>query len=133
MDIYLTSGALKAIEASAVLSRPARPAGILIGHVRGGRFFVEGAASGTDEGWTTPETYERLDRLYPGRIIGFFVFSRSAVVRRKIGRPHACGKIVLALAAHKDAGLDIEGFFIDYAGRFVFEPLPVIREKETTP
>lgn len=133
MDIFLSSGARKALTAIAALAKKARPAGILLGHVRGGRYFIEDAVAGTDADWTAPETYQQLDAVYPGRIIGFFVFSRAAAERRRIGRPHACGRIVLTVAKRRDGGLDVPGYRIDYDGRFVFEKLDVIFEKEARP
>ncbi len=69
----------------------------------------------------------------PAGSSGSSFFSRSAAERRRIGKPHACGKIVLAVAKKRDGGLDFEGFRIDYTGRFVFDPLPVVEEKETAP
>ncbi len=133
MSVFLTTASLKALRAIAALSPTEKPAGFLFGHVRGGRYFVENAVAGAGDDWPEHETYDRLDIIEPGRIIGFFVFSRSAAERRRIGKPHACGKIVLAVAKKRDGGLDFEGFRIDYTGRFVFDPLPVVEEKETAP
>ena len=133
MDVFLTTASLKALRAIAALSPTGKPAGFLLGHIRGGRYFVENAIAGAGGDWAEHETYDRLDVIEPGRIIGFFVFSRSAAERRKIGKPHACGKVVLAAAKKRDGKLEFEGFRIDYTGRFVFDPLPVVKEKETSP
>jgi hypothetical protein len=133
MGVFLTTASLKALRAIAALSPRKKPAGFLLGHVRGGRYFVENAIAGAGGDWAEHETYDRLDAIEPDRIIGFFVFSRSAAERRRIGKPHACGKVVLAVAKKRNGILEFEGFHIDYTGRFVFDPLPVVREKETAP
>ena len=133
MDIFLSTASLKALRAIAAVSPSGTPAGFLLGHVRSGRYFVENAVAGTNANWAKVETYVRLDAVEPGRIIGFFVFSHDAAERRKVGRPHACGKIVLAAAKKRAGEFDFEGFHVDYTGRFVFDPLPVIREKEIAP
>jgi hypothetical protein len=133
VDIFLTAASLKALRAIAALSLSGKPAGFLFGHVRGGRYFVENALAAEENGWAEDDPYDRLDAIEPGRIIGFFVFSRSAAERRKIGKPHACGKAVLTVAQKTGGFLDFQGFHIDFTGRFVFDPIPVIKEKETAP
>jgi hypothetical protein len=133
MDIFLSIAAQKALAAIAALAKKARPGGFLLGHVRGGRYFVESAIAASEGDWAEHEPYDRLDMIEPGRIIGFFVFSRSLAERRRIGQPHACGKAVLAAAKKPGGKLEFQGSRIDYTGRFVFDPLPVIEEKETAP
>jgi hypothetical protein len=133
VDVFLTTASLKALRAIAALSRSGKPGGFLLGHVRGGQYFVENALAAGESDWAGHDAYDRLDKIESGRIIGFFVFSRSAAERRKIGAPHACGKVVLTAAAKKVGPPEFQGFRIDFMGRFVFEPLPVVEEKETAP
>ncbi len=133
MDIFLSIASQKALAAIVALSPAGKTGGFLLGHVRGGQYFVENAIAALGSDWSEHETYDRLDAIEPGRIIGFFVFSRSAAGRRKIGKPHACGKAVLAVAEKPGGQLEFEGFRIDFTGRFVFGPIPVIEEKETAP
>jgi hypothetical protein len=133
VDVFLTTASLKTLRAIADLSPAGKPGGFLLGHVRGGQYFVEGALAAPAGDWAEHAAYDRLDRIEPGRIIGFFVFFRSATERRKIGAPHACGKVVLTAAGKKSGPPEFQGFRIDYTGRFVFDPLPVVEEKETAP
>jgi hypothetical protein len=133
VDVFLTAASLKNLRAIAALSPAGKPAGFLLGHVRGGRYFVENAIAADGSDWAEHETYDRLESIEPGRIIGFFTFSRSAAERRRIGKPHACGKAVLTVSKKRDGLLEFDGFRVDYTGRFVFDPLPVVREKETAP
>ena len=133
MSLYLTAAARRRLRAAASLAPRHRPSGFLLGHMRGGQFFVEDAVAAPAGDWATAGAYERLDDIEPGRIIGFFVFSRSRAERRKAGVPHACGKAVLSASLDKNEVFAFEGFRVDYQGRFVFEPLPVIEEKEIAP
>ncbi len=133
MSLYLTAAAERRLRAYRALARPGRPAGFLLGHVRGGQFFVEDALAAPAGDWASLRAYEKLDGIEPGRIVGFFIFSKSPAERRKIGTPHACGKALLIAASDKGGGLAGEGFRIEFEGRFAFQPLPVIREKETAP
>jgi hypothetical protein len=133
VDVFLTTASLKALRAIAALAPSGKPGGFLLGHVRGGQYFVENALAAGDGDWAGHNAYDRLDKIEPGRIIGFFVFSRTAAERRRIGTPHACGKVVLTATPKKSGRPAFQGFRVDYTGRFVFDPLPVVEEKETAP
>jgi hypothetical protein len=133
VNVFLTTASLKDLRAIAALSPSGKPGGFLLGHIRGGQYFVENALAAGESDWAGHDAYDRLDKIMPGRVVGFFVFSRSAAERRRIGAPHACGKVVLTAAAKKGGPPAFQSFRVDYAGRFVFEPLPVVEEKETAP
>lgn len=128
MDAFLTTDALRTLQAVALLSGSARPAGVLLGHVRGGRFLVEAIVAGQNAKTSSLEVQARLDDLDPGRVIGFFVFSPTAAGRRAFAKPHACGKLFLAVKKGRSGGLGFKGYHIDYDGRFVFLPVAVNRE-----
>jgi hypothetical protein len=71
--------------------------------------------------------YFALDALQPGRIIGFIVPGVAAAARKPLLRPHAVGRLVLAL--RKKPGTrnpEFVGWSVDYDGRFRFEPAPII-------
>jgi hypothetical protein len=133
VSIYLAAASLRALRAAAALAPRHKPSGFLLGHVRGGQYFVEDVLAAPAGDWAAPTTYEKMDDIEPGRVIGFFIFTRSKAERRKIGAPHACGKVVLSAAIDKSGVIAFQGFRIDFEGRFVFESLPVTEEKETAP
>jgi hypothetical protein len=133
VDVFLTTASLEVLRAIAALAPAGKAGGFLLGHVRGGQYFVESALAAPAGDWAAHDAYDRLDRIEPGRIVGFFVFSRLSAERRKIGAPYACGKVVLTAAAKKSGPPEFQGFRVDYTGRFVFDPLPVVEEKETAP
>ncbi|MCX6559471.1 MAG: hypothetical protein NTZ26_03050 [Candidatus Aminicenantes bacterium] len=134
MDAYLTPDARLALQALAVTSGRAASAGFLIGHVRGGRFIVEGlvpAASPTTI--SDPEIFFRLDALYAGRIIGFFLAASAASARKPLLRPHACGKLVLAARKTPSGRSAWKGFLIEFDGEFSFARAQIISETERKP
>lgn len=128
MDAFLTTDALRMLQTVALLAGSGRPAGVLLGHVRGGRFWVEAIVAGEKSKASSLEVHIRLDDLDPGRVIGFFDFSPTAAGRRAFARPQACGKLLLAVKRAPNGGLGFKGYQIDYNGRFVFLPVAVNRE-----
>ncbi len=117
----------------ALLSRKSRPAGFLTGRLLSGRFYVEGALPASDEDWTSPDLFFRADKRAGGRIIGFFLFSHAAADRLPLARPHACGKLVLAVKKRRSGGLCFKGFLVDYEDRILFKPIEVVRDKGGLP
>jgi hypothetical protein len=133
MDAFLTAAALRSLEAAGLLAGRSGAAGFLAGHRRGGRAYVEAAIPADPDSWVSPEAFAALDDLYEGRIIGFYVFSLAAADRRRIGRPHACGKILITAKKLRSGGLNMRSFFIDYQDRFVLTPIPLARDRGRTP
>lgn len=119
------------LSAAAVAKRGA-PAGFLTGHVRGGRFIVEGFIPADAALLADPDVFFKLDALQPGRIIGFLVPSPAAAARKPLLRPHAVGRLVLSVRRNASArGLPFAGWAVDFDGRFFFSPAPIVEaEKE---
>ena len=133
MDVFLTENGLLAFSEMALLSRKSRPVGFLAGRLLSGRFYVEVVFPASDEDWTSPDVFFRLDKRAGGRIIGFFLFSHAAAERRPLAQPHACGKLVLAVKKRRSGGPGFKGFIVDYEGRFFFKPVEVVRDKGGRP
>ncbi len=128
MDAYLTPDARFDLAAAIGAAGPAGLAGFLTGHVRGGRFIVEGIVAAAGIGTAAdPDAYFRLDGLQPGRIIGFFLPSASLAARRPFLRPHACGRLILAPDKASAGGQAWKGYTVEFDGRFSFAPCRVIR------
>jgi len=130
MDAYLTAEAFQSLSALAQLSKNPKAAGYLLGHKRGYRFVVEKIVSAANAARPTPESDHRLDRLFKGKVIGFFTFSEDKKLREAILKPYACGKILLGVRRVKNRGLSFRAFRIDYEGRFYMVPIEVLRDKE---
>jgi hypothetical protein len=127
MDASLTPDARLALTSTAAVSKRVAPAGFLTGHVRGGRFIVEGFVAAEAASPADPDAFFALDALQPGRVIGFLVAGLSMAARKPLLRPHAVGKLVLAMRK-KPAGRrpDFVGWWVDFDGRFRFEPAPIV-------
>lgn len=128
MDAYLTPDARRDLEAAALAAGKPGAAGFLTGHVRGGRFIVEGLVPAAGiEAAADPDLYFKLDRLQPGRIIGFFLPFASAASRLLFLRPHACGRLILAPLRTGVRGPSWKGFSVGFDGRFSLNPCPIVR------
>jgi hypothetical protein len=126
MDAYVTPNARLALTSAAAVSKGALPAGFLTGHIRGGRFIVEGFVAADAIALADPDAFFALDALQPGRVIGFLVPGVAAAARKPLLRPHAVGRLVLAL--RKKPGTrnpEFVGWSVDYDGRFFFAPSPI--------
>ncbi len=128
MDAYLSPDARRDLEAAVLAARRSGAAGFLTGHVRGGRFIVEGLVPAAGiEAAADPDLYFELDRRQPGRIIGFFLPSASAAARRMFLRPHACGRLILTPNRSGPPGAEWRGFSVGFDGRFSMESCPIVR------
>lgn len=134
MDFYLTPDARRDLEAAVLAAGKSGPAGFLTGHIRGGRFIVEGIVPAARiESAADPDLYFELDKRQSGRIIGFFIPSAAAAVRRMFLRPHACGRLILTPMRAGSLGTAWRGFSIEFDGRFALAPCRIVRFGKTTP
>ena len=144
VDVFLSADAQRTLQALTVLSAAKISSGLLLGHKRAGRFFVEAAFPAPAGFRPTPENFPVLSETFQGRIIGFFLMGGSAADRRAFLQPLACGRCLVAVASrtskviarrksrdisHIESGdISYRGFLIDYDGRFRFDPIAVISE-----
>ena len=121
MDVFLGAEARLALDALRLVGGRARPKGLLLGHRRGPRYFVERVfAAGADFGFS-PAAVRRLDALFGGRVIGFFVFRPGDATRRALLRPSAVGRVLIAVGGRGAMNASA----IDFDGRFRFRRLPL--------
>jgi hypothetical protein len=127
MDASLTPNARLALASAAAASKRMAPAGFLTGHIRGGRFIVEGVVAAEAASPADPDAFFALDALQPGRVIGFLLPSSAPAARKLLLRPHAVGKLVLAIRK-RPAGRKPEfvGWWVDFDGRFRFKSAPIV-------
>ncbi len=122
----MTPDARLALRSAAAISKGALPAGFLTGHIRGGRFIVEGFVAADAAALADPDACFALEALQPGRIIGFIVPGVSAAARKPLLRPHAVGRLVLALRMKPGTrNLDFVGWSVDFDGKLFFAPSPI--------
>jgi len=135
MDAYLSAESLRSLEALSRLSPRGKPIGLLLGHTRGKRFFIERVFALPARAWPSLEDFYALDRLFEGRIIGFFAFRPDRRTAGALLAPHAAGKSFLGLSpARRPGKIRAAASVIDFDGRFRFVRLPLRKalKDETT-
>jgi hypothetical protein len=144
VDVFLSAAAQQTLQALSVLSSAKSASGLLLGHKRAGRFFVEAAFPAPAGFRPDSQNFPILNETFQGRIIGFFLMGGSATDRRAFRQPLACGRCLVAVArrtsqdiarrksrdiSHIGSGdISSRGFFIDYDGRFRLDPINIISE-----
>jgi len=128
MDAFLTIEAQQTLRAVKAISPRRNAAGILIGHKRGRRFFVEKVFPVPRGFQPSLKNLEVLDAVFEGRIIGFFRINPGEKGERAFLQPFACGKLFLAIESRSSAESVLIGYLIDYDGRYVLEQIPLVLE-----
>jgi hypothetical protein len=128
MDVFLTIEAQRTLRAVKAIAPRRNAAGLLIGHKRGRRFFVEKAFPVPQGFQPSLKNLEILDAVFEGRIIGFFRINPGEKDERTLLQPFACGKLFLAIESRSSAESVLIGYLIDYDGRYVLEQIPLVLE-----
>lgn len=129
MDAYLSQGAYLSLTTLALLSPAAYSDGLLIGHKRGHRFFVEKILSSMPGFFPSLKKYHELENLYQGKLLGFYSFRPDEKKINKILAPYACGKLLLKIQPNRQKSLSIKSFVVDYKNNFLLLPVKLIKPK----
>lgn len=123
--MLITWEASAGLDALRVL-RPAPSAwGLLVGHRRGPRFFVESifpAAAGA--GLPSQGEIDELDRLFGRRVIGFFAVRPGAALKRSLLGPYFYGRVLLDVRISRDKTV-AKPFIIEFDRVFTLAPIPL--------
>jgi hypothetical protein len=122
MDVYLSEEARQHLRAQALESPRRRAGGLLLGHRRGGRFFVERIHPCSSGPFPSPRAYWALDDVFEGKIIGFYSSGRRARPRPGKWPPFACNKLYLEYDPHPQKGLVLKPAVVDYSDSFFLVP-----------
>lgn len=123
MDVYLGEEARRHLRAQA-LELPRRKArGLLLGHRRGGRFFVERIYPCPFRLFPSARLYRDLDGVFEGRIVGFYRSGRFSRSDAGKSPPFAANKLVLEINAGPKTGLALRPFVVEYSGAFYLAPV----------
>jgi hypothetical protein len=125
VDAYLSEEALLDLEGQALDLLSQKTSGLLLGHKRGPRFFVEKTFACRLSFFSSLKNYRALDNHFGGRIVGFYSFHSTPQKRRQLCRPFACGKLYLEIRPGRNK-LAMKPSVIDYKNSFVFRPLPLL-------
>ncbi len=101
MDSFLCRQAYREIKAISFLSGQKTQAGLLFGHIRGPRIFIERV-------WPLPEGFNQVDKLwwqleknFESQILGFLAYHPRPGLLKSMFQPFACGKILIEARSKK--------------------------------
>ena len=121
MDAYLSEEAHSSLEALNILK--GEHDGLLLGHMRGHRFFVEKIFPTQKGFFSSQKQYISLNQHFSDRVIGFFSFNSNEQKAKKVLAPLTQGKLYLSIHSQGDDALDIQSYRIDYKDRFYLSPI----------
>lgn len=128
MDVYLTREALLYLEGQALDSKTTARGGLLLGHKRGQRFYVEKAFPCRPSFFLSLANFWALDRHFQGKIIGFYSLCNQDEKRTRFLQPFACGKLYLELKPGPKK-TKFRPSVIDYDKRFYLRPVKILAER----
>lgn len=125
VDAFLCERAYREIRALSLLPGKKKPAGLLLGHLRGPRIFIERI-------WPTEEGFRRaaeylweLEKALGCPIVGFFAYLPSRRYLQAILKPFACGKILVEIRPEKRNSFSLKCSLIDFSHAFKLFPCPL--------
>jgi hypothetical protein len=123
MDVHLSDEALLYLKGQGLESGRIPSSGLLLGHKRGQRFFVEQVYPSRSSYFSREQNFWNLYRLFGDRIIGFFSFAPQDDKTEGLLQPFAYGKIFLRIAGRTNR-LALKAYVIDYKESFFLRPIP---------
>lgn len=123
MDFYLSEEARRFLSAQALEVSRRRVGGLLLGHRRGPRFFIENVYPCSLQPFLSLKRYCALSGIFNEKIIGFYASGKWA---KKTGRkipPFAVNKLILEFDAHPRKGLVLRPAVVEYNGSFKLVPV----------
>jgi len=104
VDVLITPGAGRDLEAFRAFRPKPGAWGVLVGHRRGPRTIVEKVASGGGpEAPPGDAALARFEALWPGRIVGLAVARPGTAFKRAVRGPAWYGRIILSLSGRPAA------------------------------
>lgn len=122
MDVYLTEEVWQYLRAQALESPRRRACGLLLGHRRGGRFFVERVYPCSSGPFPSARKYRVLDGIFEGKIIGFYSSGRRAGPAARKLPPFSYNKLYLEFDPHPEKGLILRPAVVEYSDAFHLVP-----------
>jgi hypothetical protein len=123
MDVFLSEDAVLLLRAHALDGQEKDRGGLLLGHKRGQRFIVEQVYPSRERFFSSERTYWALDRLFRGKIIGFYSFASSQKKAPPVLRPFAYGKIFLRITLGPKHRWTLKPHVIEFKDSFFLLPI----------
>jgi hypothetical protein len=127
MDAYIAAEALLYLKAQASTSTKRNKSGLLLGHIRGRRFFVEGVYPCPEPDYASESGFWSLQEMFGHRIIGFYSSRSDGRAASRLFQPFACGKLFLRLGTLPRNRLSLQPLVIEFDGAFRLQPIPLSR------
>jgi hypothetical protein len=124
VDVFLTSEARSDLETLRILRPVPGTWGLLFGHERGFRVFVEKAFPAGRSGFPTNERVMELDRLWNGRVVGFFALRPAASFRKRLLGPDFFGKLYLEIGI-SGSRTRLKAYAVEHKRGFILSVLPL--------
>jgi hypothetical protein len=123
VDVLITADASLDLKALMLLSPKASAWGLLIGHKRGRRVFVERFfPAGTGAVLPAPERLDELDRGLGRRLVGFYAVRSQAAFRKSLLGPYFYGRLFLDVHPAK-SGPSVRSYVVEFGRAFSLAPL----------
>jgi hypothetical protein len=122
MDVYLSDEAWQHLRAQALEIPRRRVGGLLLGHRRGGRFFVESIFPCSFGDFPSDRKYQALDGIFEGKIIGFYCSGRRAGPAAGKLPTFSYNKVYLEFDPHPKEGLILRPAVVEYSDSFHLVP-----------
>ncbi len=123
MDVYLSEEARQHLGAQALEKSRGPAGGLLLGHRRGPRFFVERIYPCPLRPFLSIEKYHALSQIFNNKIIGFYFSGPPTIKGKPKFPPFAVNKLYLEFAPHPNKGLTLRPAVVEYAGSFELVPV----------
>ena len=123
MDAYLSKEAYQTLAALSLISSKSNSDGLLIGHKRGHRYFVEEIFPTLKGFFPSREKYFAMNKLFEEKILGFYSFAKDEKKNKKILTPFAHGKLFLQISLNKNKKMTVKSYVIDYENEFFLSPI----------
>ncbi|NIM57891.1 MAG: hypothetical protein GTO16_02970 [Candidatus Aminicenantes bacterium] len=123
MDAYLFQEAYQSLKVINLISSSSNSDGLLVGHRRGHRFFVEKILPSLPGFFPSLKKYHELDQFLNGKLLGFYSFNPEEEKIKKILAPFACGKLFLKISSNQQKKMTVKSYVIDYENEFFLLPL----------
>lgn len=130
VDALLTREAQAEIEAVRAARWAPSTWGVALGHRRGPCVVVEKVFPvGCPPSRPSATLYEKLDRIWPGRIVGLFAVRPNRAFRQAVLGPLWYGKLVLDLGAAPRRD-EVRAFVVELGRKFFLEPVQLTPDRE---
>lgn len=131
MDVFIAGEAEVGLEAEALASPPQKLRGLLLGHRRGPRYFVARVFPLSGRAFPPASRLRELDRLFGGRVIGFYSSRKPVPGPKGILQPFAFGKLFLHVSGVgvRSGRLAVRPSVIEYDNGFFLSPISLARRR----